>query len=173
MRYLLAGLLLLCASAAQAQQMRGSVEAKDCSPNLWQSVAPATGLVTCGAPAGVDTTAAYTWTGTHTFGTVVGAVNTQTGTTYTLAASDCGKTIRATNVSAVTITTLNSLPVGCSIAVLQTGTGQVTITSGSGATLVSRNAYTKTSGQWALIGLFVESNAGGSAAQYVLTGDGI
>jgi hypothetical protein len=113
-----------------------------------------------------------TWSGTQTFGSVVGSVDTQTGTTYTLAASDCGETIRASNASAITITTLNSLPVGCSIAILQVGAGQITIANGSGATLVSRNSYTKTSGQWAVIGLYVESNSGGSAAQFVLTGDG-
>lgn len=115
---------------------------------------------------------ANTWSGTQTFDSVLGSVNTQSGTTYTLAASDCGKTVRTSSASSVTITTLNSLSVGCSIAILQAAAGQVTIANGSGATLVSRNSYTKTSGQWAIIGLFVESNAGGTAAQFVLTGDG-
>lgn len=148
MRYVLL-LLLLLPSIASAQQMRSPVEAKECSPGAWQSVSGATGLVTC-----------------------IGGVSTQSGTSYTLAATDCGTTLRFTSGSAVTLTLPASLAAGCALAVLQVGAGQVSLTAGSGAALVSRQSYTKTSGQWALIGLTVDSNAGGSAAHYVLTGDG-
>lgn len=113
-----------------------------------------------------------TWTGTQTFGPVVGTINTQSGTTYTLAASDCGKTILFTSGSAITLTTLNSLSAGCAIAVEQGGAGQVTIANGSGATSHSAHSFTKTFAQYAIIGLFVDTNAGGTAADIIITGDG-
>ena len=110
-----------------------------------------------------------TWGGTQTFGTVVGTVTTQSGTTYTLAASDCGTTIRFTNASAVTVTIPQGLAVGCSIAILQQNTGAVSV-NGSAvtpATLQSRSSYTKTAGRWGMIGITIESS---NVA--VLTGDG-
>src|SRR6266700_2653579 len=105
---------------------------------------------------------AQTWTATQTFGAVVGSQNNQSGTTYTLAATDCGKTVYFTNAGAITLTTLNSLPVGCTIAIEQGGAGQITITNGAGATFNSPDGYTKTFAQWAIIGLYVDTNSGGS-----------
>jgi hypothetical protein len=94
------------------------------------------------------------------------------GTTYTLAATDCGKTVVITNASAITLTTLNSIPAGCAIAVEQGGAGQITVANGSGATLTSAHSYTKTfNAAGAIIGLFVDTNSG-TNAHYVLTGDG-
>lgn len=115
---------------------------------------------------------ANTWSGAQTFGEVIGTVSTQSGTTYTLAATDCGTTVLFTNGSAITVTTLNSLPVGCSIAIEQGGAGQITIANGSGATSHSAHSYTKTFGQYAILGLFVDTNSGGSAADIIITGDG-
>ena len=113
-----------------------------------------------------------TWSGTQTFGTVLGTVNTQSGTTYTLAATDCGKTILFTNASAITVTTLNSLTPGCSIAIEQGAAGQITVSNGSGATLTSAHSYTKTfNAVGAIIGLFVDTGTGANA-HFVLTGDG-
>jgi hypothetical protein len=112
------------------------------------------------------------FSGTNTFGTVKGTVNAQSGTTYTLAATDCGKTVVATNGSAITITTLNSIPAGCAIAIEQGGAGQITIANGSGATLTSAHSYTKTfAAVGAMIGLYIDTNSG-TDAHYVLTGDG-
>lgn len=113
-----------------------------------------------------------TFSGTQTFGTVIGGTNAQSGTTYTLAATDCGKTVIATNASAITITTLNSLGIGCAIAIEQGGAGQITIAAGSGATQHSAHSYTKTFAQYSIIGLFVDTNAGGTAADLIITGDG-
>jgi hypothetical protein len=110
-----------------------------------------------------------TWSGTQTFGAVVGTVTTQSGTIYTLTSSDCGTTVRFSNGSAVTVTIPQGLAVGCVIAIEQAGAGQVSV-NGSAvtpATLHSAHAYTKTSGQWAVIGIFTESS---NVA--VLTGDG-
>jgi hypothetical protein len=113
-----------------------------------------------------------TWSGTQTFGAIVGTVVARSGTTDTLAAGDCGTTIEYTSASAVTVTGPNSLVIGCHIAIVQGGAGQVTVAAGSGATLVSAHSYTKTFGQNAGIGLSVIENAGGTAAKYFLFGDG-
>jgi len=115
---------------------------------------------------------ANTWSGTQTFGSVVGTVSTQTGTSYSLAVSDCGTTILFTGAAAITVTTLGSLPAGCSIALEQGGSGQITIVAGAGATQHSSHNYTKSFGQYAILGLFVDTNAGGSAANVIITGDG-
>lgn len=113
-----------------------------------------------------------TWTGTQTFGPVIQSINLQTGTTYTLQASDCGKRVVATNAGAITITTFQAAVVGCSTDIEQGGAGQVTIANGGSATLVSSHAYTKTfNAKGAVINLFTDANAG-SAAEWVLAGDG-
>ncbi|TIU00941.1 MAG: hypothetical protein E5W55_01670 [Mesorhizobium sp.] len=102
----------------------------------------------------------------------MGAVTTKSGTSYTLAAIDCGTTILFTSNSAITLTTLNSLPAGCAVAVEQGGSGQVTVNAGVGATQHSAHSFTKTYGQYAILGLFVDGNVGGSAANVIITGDG-
>lgn len=60
--------------------------------------------------------------------------NTQSGTTYTLLASDNGKQIITTNSAAVVITVPTGLPTGFNCDVFQQGTGQVSFV-GSGITL--------------------------------------
>lgn len=115
---------------------------------------------------------AQTFTGTKTFGSVIGGVNAQSGTTYTLQASDCGKTVVATNASAITVTTFQGAIVGCDIVVEQGGAGQITFANGGAATLVSAHSYTKTfNAKGATVNLFVDVNAG-SGAQFILSGDG-
>lgn len=102
----------------------------------------------------------------------IGTVTTQSGTTYTLASTDCGTTVAFTNAGAVTLTTLNSLPIGCQIGILQAAAGQVTVTAGSGATQNSPHSFTKTFAQWAVLTLLVDTNGGGTAAHIVIAGDG-
>lgn len=111
-----------------------------------------------------------TFSGTQTFGSVFGTVSTQSGTTYTLAASDCGTEIAFTNAAAVTVTIPAALTTGCNISILQTtAAGQVTVTGTAvaAATLHSAHSYTKTFGQWAVIGINIYTT--GVA---ILTGDG-
>ena len=100
-----------------------------------------------------------------------GHLNAQTGTTYTLQASDSGKIVECTNGAAITLTLPNSLPVGFCCTVAQGGAGAVTFSAASGATLRNRQSQTKTAGQWAGATLYVRTNSGGSAAEYVLNGD--
>lgn len=69
------------------------------------------------------------------------SLNAQTGTTYTLVATDATKVVTASNASAITITVPPSVYVaGDIITVLQTGAGQVTFAQGSGVTINSVGA---------------------------------
>lgn len=100
-----------------------------------------------------------------------GNINAQTGTSYTLVAADTGKIVELTNAAAITLTMPNDLPVGWCCTVVQGGAGAATFTPASGATRRNRQSHTKTSGQWAMCTLYVRTNAGGTAAEYVLGGD--
>lgn len=66
-------------------------------------------------------------------------INPQTGTTYTLAASDTDKLVTLANASAITVTfpTNASVPwdVGNAVKLAQTGAGQVTFAPAAGVTL--------------------------------------
>jgi hypothetical protein len=126
------------------------------------------------ASTGASTAGSNTWTGTNFFNgaQLYASTNVQSGATYTLVATDCGHAISFTSATAVTLTTLNSLPVGCAIAVIQSAAGQVTVGNGAGATMSSVNTYTKTKAQYAIIGLTVDANVGGTAAHFILSGDG-
>jgi hypothetical protein len=117
---------------------------------------------------------ANTWTAAQTFAEVLSTVSTQSGTTYTLANSDCGTEIAFSSSSAVTVTIPATLPVGCNVSMVQTGTAKVSV-NGSAvtpATLHSAHSYTGTFAQWSVIGINIESNVGGSSAIAVLIGDG-
>lgn len=120
----------------------------------------------------LPTGSAITWTGAQTFGQVITGQTTQAGTTYTLASTDCGTMVNFSSASAVTVTLPNSLPVGCWVNLLQGGAGKVSVSAGAGATLHSPHAYTGTFNQYAVIAMYVDSNAGGTAADYLFTGDG-
>lgn len=65
--------------------------------------------------------------------------NAQTGTTYTLAASDDGKLVTLSNVGAIAVTVPTNasvpFPVGAQIALAQIGTGQVTVAGDTGVTV--------------------------------------
>lgn len=100
-----------------------------------------------------------------------GHLNAQTGTSYTLLSSDSGKVVECTNAGAITLDMPNSLPVGFCCTVVQGGAGAITFTPASGASRRNRQSHTKTAGQWAMTTLYVRTNSGGSAAEYVLGGD--
>lgn len=70
-------------------------------------------------------------------------LNAQTGTTYTLAATDKDSVVTASNASAITVTINDSVfAAGDRITVVQTGAGQVTFAAGAGVTIVSTGATT-------------------------------
>lgn len=84
------------------------------------------------------------------------AINNQVGTAYTLVLSDVGKVVRLNNAAAITVTVppnaTAAIPIGASIALRQTGAGQVTITPDTGVTLnVPADAVAKTSGAHATV----------------------
>ena len=93
-----------------------------------------------------------------------GSVSNKTAN-YTTASTDAGNTINSTG-SAITITVNNNLTAGQRIDFVQTGSGQITFAAGSGVTLNSKGAKTKTAGQYS--GATVLCLASGS---YLLVGD--
>ena len=95
--------------------------------------------------------------------------NDQTGTTYTLQASDQGKCVRCTNASAIAVTAPNTLPAGFQCEIEQGGAGKVTVSGG--ATLNNRQSQYATAGQYGIIGLRVRSNSGGTSAIATVYGD--
>lgn len=98
------------------------------------------------------TTSSISGNGTTTTLTNFGAeINTQSGTTYTLAATDNGKIISCTSNSAVTIS-VPALTSGFNCLIVQRGTGQVTLVNGGG-TVNNRYNFTKTAGQHAIMSL--------------------
>jgi hypothetical protein len=106
-------------------------------------------------------------------GPLAAAVTTEdvAGTSYTVVAGDLGKRKRTTNASAVAVTLPNDLPQGFSLLFCQAAGGRITFAAGGGATLNNRFGYAKTAAQWSEVALTVDSNAGGSAAAWVLSGD--
>lgn len=99
-----------------------------------------------------STTSSISGNGTTTTLTNFGAeINLQSGTTYTLTATDNGKIISCTSSSAVTIT-VPVLTSGFNCLIVQRGTGQVTL-SASGSTINNRYNFTKTAGQHAIMSL--------------------
>ena len=69
--------------------------------------------------------------------------NAQTGTTYTLVASDVGKLVTLSNASGITLTVPPSVfAAGNIINIQQIGAGQVTLAQGAGVTITSTGSGT-------------------------------
>lgn len=77
------------------------------------------------------------------------AINAQTGTTYSLQASDNGKVVTLSNGSAITLTIPAGLGVGFNCLCVQIGAGQVTFAASS-TTLNQRQSFTKIAGQYGI-----------------------
>lgn len=87
-----------------------------------------------------------------------GAINSQTGTTYSLLAADNGEIIVWNSASSgVTLTIPSGLPVGFNCTVIQTGTASIGIT-GSGTTLNSFEGKLRTAGQHAAVSIISYSS---------------
>jgi hypothetical protein len=115
-----------------------------------------TGSITITDGANGDITVAPNGTGKTDFNdnaiTGYGAdLQTESGTSKTLAAADNGTIIVCSSSSAVTITVPASLPSGFNCMILQSGSGQVSL-SASSTTLNNRNG-SKTAGQYAILTL--------------------
>lgn len=95
---------------------------------------------------------------------VTTTVRTVSGTTDTLLLTDKNNIVRFTSNSAVAVSVPNVLTAGQRIDIVQSGTGQVTFTAGSGVTLAGTG--TKTAAQHA--GATILALAGG---EFVLIGN--
>lgn len=91
------------------------------------------------------------WNEAHTITT---AINAQSGTTYTLVLADDNNVVELTNAAAITLTIPPNadvaFPVGAMIEIHQGGAGTVTVTPGTGVTLVSRGSVFGLGGQEAI-----------------------
>jgi hypothetical protein len=83
-------------------------------------------------------------------------INPQTGTAYTAALSDGGRTVTLNNASAVTVTiptnATAAFPIGIRIDLINLGAGQVTVAGASGVTLIG-GAYRSATGHAAVFGV--------------------
>lgn len=92
-------------------------------------------------------------------------LNDQTGTAYTLLASDAGKVVVCNNASAIALTVPSGLGAGFTCSVVQKGAGQITFTASS-TTINNRQSHTKMAGQHGVASLISTA-----ADVFVLAGD--
>lgn len=85
-------------------------------------------------------------------------VNAQTGTAYTLVATDAGGLLTMNNSSASTVTIPPNSSVafatGTVVTVIQLGAGQVSIAGGSGVTVHSKDSNLNMDAQYTAVGLY-------------------
>ena len=121
--------------------------------------------VTHSRPAeGMNPDGGAAWEAAHTLDYDI-SVNTQTGTSYQLLASDNGKLVTLNNGSAITLTVPSGLGAGFNCLIAQLGAGAVTVTA-SGTTINSRGSLVATNGQYAVASLVAYV-----ADTFVLSGD--
>ena len=89
-------------------------------------------------------------------------INSQSGTTYTIDATDNGKVIQTTGASAITITIPAGLPTGFNCTVVQMGAGQITFSG----TYLNRTGFTKSASQYSVMSIL---NLGSN--NYIVTGE--
>ena len=92
------------------------------------------------------------------------STNDQTGTTYTVAASDNGKVVVLNNASPITVDIDTGLPAGFNCSFVQKGAGQVSF-AGT-ATVNNRQSHTNINGQYG-----VASIVAYDTDTYILAGD--
>lgn len=91
---------------------------------------------------------------------------------FTLGEANNEQVVQSDAGADITITLPNNLPVGFSCLVEQGGAGAVVLSPATRATLVNRQDFDRTAGQYALCTLYVRSNTDGSNAEYLFAGDG-
>lgn len=72
----------------------------------------------------------------------------------------------------ITITLPETLPAGFSCLIEQGGASAVILAASAPVTLVNRQSFDRTAGQYAVCPLYVRSNVDGRSAVYLLGGDG-
>ena len=123
------------------------------SANLKSLITDETGTGSLVFASGPTLTNADLTSTTNSFPSSLGntfTVNAQTGTTYTLVASDANKLVTATNASPITVTIpAATFTVGQSVNVVQLGTGQVTF-QGDGTSVVYSTPGVKLRAQYSI-----------------------
>ena len=106
---------------------------------------------TLNLPGGLSASSGATFAGTVSSDTGYrissSAINTQTGTTYSVLSTDNGEILTFNNGSAITVTIPTGLPVGFNCTAIQLGAGQVGFTAAAGVTLNSYGGLLKLAGQ--------------------------
>jgi len=90
----------------------------------------------------------------------------ESGTTRSLTEADNGKIIKLGNVSGVTVTIASGLPIDFSCSLVQTNSGNVTVTGASGVQLFTSSNTFRLAKQYSVAAVFAIDNN-----QYILTGD--
>lgn len=103
--------------------------------------------------------------GAETITNYAADINAQTGTSYTLQASDMGKIVTCSNAGSITVEVPSGLPAGFTCTIVQLGTGQVTFSPDS-TTVNHRQSHTKIAGQYGVATLVQYTTD-----TYVLGGD--
>jgi hypothetical protein len=97
-------------------------------------------------------------------------LNAQTGTTYTLAATDAGDLVTLANAGAITLTvpTNASVPfaIGTQITITRAGSGSLTVVGDTGVTVNSADGFLKLRTQWSS-GTLIKTNTN----SWILIGD--
>jgi hypothetical protein len=78
-----------------------------------------------------------------------------------------GRTLLVNAAGNVNLTLNSNIKKGFQCNILQLGAGTATVVAGAGVTITNKSTFTKTSGQWAMIGLVAYSDN-----NLVLFGDG-
>ena len=97
----------------------------------------------------IDTNGNLSGSTTNTLSGFGAQINT-IANSVTLAATDNAEIIQSNAASAITVTIPAGLPTGFNCMVLQYGAGQITFSPAAGVTIINRNNYNKTIGQYAL-----------------------
>ncbi|NEI57468.1 hypothetical protein GR200_20730 [Rhizobium leguminosarum] len=91
--------------------------------------------------------------------------------TYSLTASDNGKFRVLTDPDGVGLELPNDMPVGFAATYIQGGNGQITFSAEAGGVMHQADGFSHTRKKWSAVTATVLSNAGGSAAVWIVTGD--
>jgi len=107
------------------------------------------------------------------YGRMITPMNNQTGTTYTLALTDCNKFINLYNANAITLTLPQAatadLPDGFQCTIIQAGAGQVTIVKEGTDTISSADGLVKTRTQYSAVTIVNRGdyNSDGTTAWFI------
>lgn len=147
--YLMQGVLVFASSAARASAITSPQEGQYSFLKDTDALEYYSGSAWVGAPVGDITAVNTAVTSGLTGGAASGSVdlslllnfNAQTGTTYTLVASDLNKLVTTSNASAVTVTVPPSVfSAGQQINVQSIGVGLTSFAQGAGVTITSTGA---------------------------------